>query len=394
MAICSRCVYDSTIPGVVFDADGVCGYCHQHDSLEAEYPTGEAGKRRLEEIVAAIRRDGRRKPYDVVVGISGGCDSSYMLLMAKEFGLRPLAVHFDNTWDSTVAVENIRSVLTSLDVDLFTYVVDNEEYDDIYRSFLKAGVRDIECPTDIGLAVTLNKACEENDIKYMFEGHSFRTEGLCPLGWLYMDGRYIKSVHRQFGTLPMKTFPNMPLGSFLKWTAFTGLRKIRPIYYLDYDKAAAMALLTKDLGWEWYGGHHLENRFTAFYWTYFMPRRFGVDGRLLGHAALVRSGQMTRETALEELSVPLTYDPDLVQMVIRRLGLSEAELERYMTSTKRTYHEYPTYKRTFELMRPLFWALYKLNRVPKSFYLKYTAPDPLPAGMDTPLFDVLPAAQK
>jgi hypothetical protein len=271
-------------------------------------------------------------------------------------------------------------------------VVDNEEYDDIYRSFLKAGVRDIECPTDIGLAVTLNKACEEHGIKYMFEGHAFRTEGISPLGWLYMDGRYIRSVQRQFGKVPLRTYPNMPLRSFLKWTAFTGLKKIRPIYYLDYDKAAAMEMLTRDLGWRWYGGHHLENRFTAFYWTYFMPRRFGIDGRLLGHAALVRSGQLDREEALAQLAEPLTYDPDLVQTVIRRLGLTEDELEAFMTMPKRTYRDYPTYKKTFERLRPLFWALYKLNRVPKSFYLKYTAPDPAP--VDVPVLDVLPAAQQ
>jgi N-acetyl sugar amidotransferase len=392
MQVCSRCVYDSKIPGIVFDADGVCNYCHQHDLLEAEYPTGPEGAERLGAIVDRIKHDGRKKPYDVVVGISGGCDSSYMLHMAKDFGLRPLAVHFDNTWDSTVAVENIHNVLTALNVDLYTYVVDNEEYDDIYRSFLQAGVRDLESPTDIGLAVTLNKACEEHGVKYMFEGHSFRTEGISPLGWLYMDGRYIRSVHRRFGTVPMKTYPNMPLASFLKWTAFTGLKKIRPLYYLDYDKGAAMEMLTRDLGWKWYGGHHLENRFTAFYWTYFMPRRFGIDGRYLGHAALVRSGQLPRDEALAQLAEPLTYDPDLVETVIRRLGISAEELEHYMTMPKRTYRDYPTYKKTFERLRPLFWALYKLHRVPKSFYLKYTAPDPAPA--DVPVLDVLPASQQ
>lgn len=375
---CSRCLYDETVPAITFDPDGVCNYCAMHDSMEAEYPTGDEGERRLERIAAQIREAGKGKKYDVVVGVSGGCDSTFMLHKAKELGLRPLAVHFDNTWDSTVAVENIHNVLTVLDIDLYTYVVDNEEYDDLYRSFIQAGVRDIECPTDIGLAVTLNYACEKYGVDYIFEGHSFRTEGICPLGWLYMDGKYIQSVHATYGTQPLKTFPNMPLASFLKW-ALKGIKKIRPLYFMDYNKQETMRFLSDEFGWVWYGGHHLENRFTAFYWTYFMPRRFGIDGRLLGHSALVRSGQMDRDEALGLLSEPAPFDEDLVQMVKKRLGYSDDEFEILMNLPIRTYRDFKTYKPTFERLRWLFWLMYRTNRVPKSFYLKYTAPDPLPA---------------
>jgi N-acetyl sugar amidotransferase len=373
--ICSRCLYDETVPGISFDENGVCNYCHTHDRLNLEYPTGEEGMQRLKSLAERIRKEGRRKKYDVIVGVSGGCDSSYMLYLAKQLGLRPLAVHFDNTWDSTIAVENIHDVLKKLDVDLYTYVVDNKEYDDIYRAFLKAGVPDVESPTDIGLAVVLNKACEKFGVRYMFEGHSFRTEGIAPLGWIYMDGKYISSVHKQYGTLPMKTYPNMPLGQFMKWTVVLSLQKIRPLYYIDYVKKDAMALITRELGWEWYGGHHLENRFTAFWHTYFMPVRYGIDTRLLGHAALVRSGQITREQGLELIAQPQTYDPELVEMVKKRLGFTDKEFEEIMNLPKRTYRDFPTYKQTFERMRPIFWLLYKLNRVPKSFYMKYAFPD-------------------
>lgn len=390
MTICAKCLYDSSIPGIGFDADGVCTFCHQHDVMEATYPTGAEGERRLADTVERLKREGKGKKYDVIVGVSGGCDSSYLLYLAKERGLRPLAVHFDNTWNSRVAVENIQSVLDALDIDLHTYVVDNEEYDDIYRSFLQAGVRDIESPTDIGLAVTLNKACEEFGVRNMFEGHSFRTEGSCPLGWLYMDGKYITSVHRQYGTLPMKTYPNMPLSSFLKWTAFSGLKKIRPLYFIDYNKSDAMDLLTRELGWQWYGGHHLENRFTAFYWSYYMPRRFGIDGRLLGYAALVRSGQMTRDEGLDLISQPITYDDELVESVRRRLGYTEDEFEAIMTGPQRTYQDFATYKKTFERLRPLFWLLYKTERVPQSFYLKYTQPHPVVAdATDRPALELV-----
>lgn len=377
MIRCTRCLYDETTPRISFDAQGVCNYCHTHDALNVEYPTGEAGQERLRAIADEIKRAGRGKKYDVIVGVSGGCDSTYMLYLTKELGLRPLAAHFDNTWDSTIAVENIHDALKKLDVDLYTYVVDNKEYDDIYRSFLKAGVPDIEAPTDIGLAVTLNRAAEEYGIKYIFEGHSFRTEGIAPLGWMYMDGKYIASIQKQFGTLPLKTYPNMLLPDFIKWTALLGLKKIRPLYYMDYIKKDAMQLLTEKLGWEWYGGHHLENRFTAFWHTYFMPQRYGLDTRVLGYAALVRSGQLSREQGLELLAQPQTFDPELVAMVKKRLGFTDAEFEALMQLPKKTYRDYPTYKKTFERMKPFWWLMYKLNRVPKSFYLKFTAPDPL-----------------
>jgi len=373
---CRRCLYDASVPDLNLDGNGICNYCRMHDQLEVQYPQGPEGERRLREIVDEVKRAGRRKPYDVIVGISGGCDSSYMLHMAKELGLRPLAVHFDNTWDSTVAVENIENLLSRLDVDLFTYVVDNEEYDDIYRSFLQAGVRDIECPTDIGLAATLNRACDKYGIKYIFEGHSFRTEGFCPVGWLYMDGRYIRSVQKTYGTRPLKTYPNMPMRSMLRWMALSGIKKLRPLYYLDYHKEDAKAMLTSELGWRWYGGHHLENRFTAFYWTYFMPIRFGIDGRLLGYSALVRSGQLDRDEALELINEPVSYDPDLLALVKKRLGFTDEQFEALMSQPIRTYREFATYKKAFERMRPIFWLLAKGERIPRSFYMRYTLPDP------------------
>jgi N-acetyl sugar amidotransferase len=377
MKSCSRCLYDETVPNINFDENGVCNYCHVHDQLDQEYPTGEEGKRRLNAIADKIRKDGRGKPYDVIVGVSGGADSSYLVYLAKELGLRPLGVHFDNTWDSTVAVENIHDVLKKLDVDLYTYVVDNKEYDDIYRSFLKAGVPDTEAPTDIGLAVVLNMAAEKYGIKYIFEGHSFRTEGVAPLGWIYMDGKYIQSVQKQYGTMPLKTYPNMLMPSFIKWTAILQLKKIRPLYYVDYVKKDIMAMLTQELGWEWYGGHHLENRFTAFWHTYFLPKRYGIDTRLLGHSALVRSGQITRDQGLQMLRVPQDYDPEMFEMVKKRLGFSDEEFELIMHLPRRTYRDFKTYKPTFERMRAFWWLMYKLNRVPKSFYIKFCFPDAL-----------------
>lgn len=370
---CTRCLYDEDTPAIVFDGDGVCNYCKLYDRLDATYPTGAAGRAYLEQLAARIRHENRRKPFDVVVGVSGGCDSSYMLYVAKDLGLRPLAVHFDNTWNSTIATENIYNVLRALDVELYTYVVDNEEYDDIYRAFLLAGVPDIEAPTDIALAAVLYRAAEQHGIRYIFEGHSFRTEGVSPLGWLYMDGKYIQSVHRAYGRRRMKTYPNLWMTSFLKWTALRRIKKIRPLYYLDYRKEDVKAMLARDFGWQWYGGHHLENRFTAFYHSYFLPRRFGIDQRVNGYAALVRSGQLDRAEGLRLMQEPPHLDPEIVALVKKRLGFTDAAFEEVMALPKRTYRDFKTYKPAFERMRPFFWLLAELDLVPRSFYVKYTS---------------------
>lgn len=370
--ICTRCIYDSTVPNIFFDDAGVCNYCRQIEELDKEYPTGVDGERRLTQMIEDIKKSGVGKKYDAIIGVSGGCDSSYLVHQMHAAGLRLLAVHFDNTWNSTIATENIHNLLEKLNIDLFTIVVDNKEYDDIYRSFLKAGVKDIECPTDIGLATTLYKAAEKFGIKYMIEGHSFRTEGVAPLGWVYMDGKYIETLQKEFGTYKIKTFPNLWLKDFLRWMIFGQIKKVRPIYFMDYDKEAAKKLLTEKYGWQWYGGHHLENRFTAFYHSFFLPRRWNIDFRIAGYSAYCRNGWISREEALRLMQEPPHIEADLVDFVKKRLGYSEGEFEALMNLPKKTYHDYKTYKRTFERLRPFFWLMYKMELVPKSFYMKYT----------------------
>lgn len=380
--MCTRCLYDSTIPGITFEESGACSYCRLHDEMNLQYPTGPAGERALERMAADMRDAGKGKDFDCVVGVSGGCDSSYLLHQMVELGLRPLAVHFDNTWNSPTATQNIYNVLQKLKVELFTIVVNNKEYDDIYRSFMLAGVRDIEAPTDIGLATTLYIAAEKYGIRHIVEGHSFRTEGISPLGWLYMDGKYIESVHKRYGTRPIPTFPNLTIGKFLRWAGIRNIRRIRPLYWMDYDKEAAKTFLTRELGWEWYGGHHLENRFTAFYHSYFLPRRWGIDGRLLGYSALVRSGQMQRADALRLIEEPPHLDDEILGLVKKRLGFTDATFEAVMTGSRHHYTEFETYKRSFERLRPLLWLLYKADRLPKSFYVKFSRPDP--SGLTRP----------
>jgi hypothetical protein len=368
---CTRCLYDASIPGIEFGSNGQCSYCRLHDEMDLQYPVGKDGEVALQQMVAEMKEAGRDREFDCILGVSGGCDSSYLAHIITERGLRPLAVHFDNTWDSPIATKNIYNVLGSLNIPLETLVVDNHEYDDIYRAFIESGVRDIDAPTDIGFMSTLYMAAEQHGIKYIVEGHSFRTEGISPLGWLYMDGKYIQDVHRRHGTMPMKTYPNMPFWKFIKWSAFSGIRRLRPLYWIDYNKEAAKVLLSEQYDWEWYGGHHLENRFTAFYHSYFLPQRFGIDQRINELSGRVRSGQLTRAKAQAEYDNGPVVDTELLTMVKKRLGYSEERFEELMSAPHHDYSEYRTYKSTFERLRHIFWILYKLDRVPKTFYVKF-----------------------
>ncbi len=396
--ICARCVYDASVPGIEFDSSGVCNYCRIHDALDRQYPTGAEGEQRLVRMADRLRREGRGKRYDCVVGVSGGCDSSYLLYRMRELGVRPLAVHFDNTWNSPTATQNIYNVLESLDVELSTLVVNNREFDDILRAFMRSGVKDIEAATDLGLTTTLYRAAEQHGVRYIIEGHSFRTEGIAPLGWIYFDGRYVDAIHRQYGSRAMETFPNLWFRDFMRWATVRKIRRLRPLYWMDYHKEEAKQLLAERLGWVWYGGHHLENRFTSFFHTYWLPSRYGIDGRLLGHAALVRSGQLDRAAALDELARPIEADDEVVGLVRKRLGLSEEELASIVAAPHRHYSEFPTYKPLFERLRPVFWALQRLDRVPRSFYLKYALPDPDAPGArrdaPTPVSHVSPSIRR
>lgn len=373
--VCSRCLFDEDVPNITFDEKGECSYCNLYDSLEEQYPnTGPEGKAAYDKLINEMKAAGKGKKFDCVVGVSGGCDSSYLLHTLVSSGVRPLAVHFDNTWNSSIATQNIHKVVNKLGVELSTYVVNNKEYDDIYRAFMLAGLPDIEAPTDIGFISALYMAAEKHGIKHLVEGHSFRTEGVSPLGWLYMDGKYIESVHKQYGTRPMKTFPNMTLWRFIRWSALRGIKRVRPLYHLDYDKPATKVMLKEKYDWEWYGGHHLENRFTAFYHSYYQPKRIGVDQRVNGFSGMVRSGQMTHDEAYAELAKEPHLDENILDLVKKRLNFSETEFNEVMNGPIRSWQDFKTYKKTFERLRPLFYILVKAGRVPESFYVKFCFP--------------------
>jgi N-acetyl sugar amidotransferase len=375
--ICTRCIYDSRIPNISFNNKGICNYCLQTEHLIEEYGTGsEKGKKNFNEILHRIKAEGKNKKYDCIIGVSGGTDSSYLLYMSKQWGLRPLAVHYDNTWNSSIATENIRKVTTKLNIDLYTYVIDNKEADDIFRAFMLAGVAEFDASTDLGFAQVLRMVAAKSKVKYILEGHSFIAEGITPQRNNYFDGKYIQDIHRKYGNLKMKTFPLMTFYQFMKWTTVYKQQFIRPLWYLDYSKEMARELLQRELGWVYYGGHHLENKSASFVHKIYHPQKFNMDNRNWSLAAEVRAGKLDREEALKTYNTPLESDNELAEYVKKRLGFSDEEYENIMKGEKKTFRDYKTYKRRFELLRPLFKVLANMNLVPMSFYLKYCFPLP------------------
>ncbi|WP_269623453.1 N-acetyl sugar amidotransferase [Prochlorococcus marinus] len=370
--VCSRCIYDERVSNISFDANGICNYCHQVDKLKEEYGTGKSkGTLQLNKILDKIKLEGANKKYDCIVGVSGGTDSSYLLYLAKKWGLRPLAVHFDNTWNTAIATMNIHKLLNHLEIDLYTYVVDNKEMDDIIRSFILAGVAESEAPNDLGFAYLLRIAARKYSIKYILEGHSFTEEGITPLGRNYFDGKYIKSIHQKFGKRKMKTYPLMTFTRFLTSIIFDQVKFIRPLWYISYSKKDAQEHLNQLCGWEYYGGHHLENRSAAFFHTIYLPGKFNSDFRNNTISSQVRIGNCSREDGWSIYNTAPIVEPDLLTYVKKRLEISDIEFEHIMNKQPLSWKDYPTYKKRFERLKGLFYLLAKLNLVPKSFYIKY-----------------------
>lgn len=369
---CKNCLYNINIPAINFDNEGICNYCRQHNELDNIYPFHEEGRTKLLQIVAEIKADGKNKKYDVVVGVSGGCDSSYLLHLAVELGLRPLAVHYDNTWNGTKAVENIKAITDKLNIDLYTHVADNKEVCDILHTFLKASVPDIDCHTDLALAATHYIAAEKYNIKYIWEGHSFRTEGISPPGWFYMDAKYIKKVFQKFGGKKIKTIPLLTLTKWFKWMLVDKIKKIRPLYYLDYKKEEVKELLKNKYQWQWYGGHHMENRLSYFCNNYYLPKKFKIDLRVCEFSANIRSGYCSKKEAILELEKPKPFDETILTELCNRLNISLDTFNSFMSLPPKTYKNYPNYMNTFRLLRPIFWVLLKEKYITKSFYDKFT----------------------
>jgi N-acetyl sugar amidotransferase len=334
---CSLTVMDNIAdPDIRFDAQGVCNYYHEYQEQARKYVfTGEAGKKKLEDLVARIKADGNGKRYDCLIGLSGGVDSTYVALLAKQHGLRPLAVHLDNGWDSELAVKNVENIITRCGFDLFSLVIDWEEFRDIQLAYLYASVVDIEVVSDHAIFASMYKLAKEHNTGYIISGTNIVTEFIMPPSWLYdkMDYANLKDIHSRFGKKKLKTFPYFDFRKHVYYTAVLRLNPVSILNYVPYNKKEVKEIITKELGWRDYGGKHYESQFTKFYQAYILPEKFHIDKRKAHLSTLICSGQMTKAEALAELGKPL-YDPaQLVsdkEYVMKKFGLSPDEFEKIM----------------------------------------------------------------
>ena len=345
--MCTRCIMDTTDPEITFDENGMCNHCHTYDRLVREHIVdGEAGHKRLLKLVDSIERAGRGKKYDCIIGVSGGVDSTYVAYLVKQLGLRPLAVHLDNGWDSELAVKNIEETLKRLGIDLYTEVLDWEEFRDLQAAFLKASTPDSEIPTDHTIVAILGNIAAKLRIKYILIGNNVRTETHLPRAWSqgHFDWKYIRELHTRFGARPLKTFPHFDF--FTYYLRMLTQKRIAILDYVNYSKKEALRVLQDELGWRYYGGKHYESIYTRFYQGYILPVKFGFDKRRCHLSSLVCSGEVTREQALEELRIP-TYSPSMQEedreYVAKKLGFTDEEFTAIMNAPKKSYWNYPSY---------------------------------------------------
>lgn len=370
--VCTRCIMDDTVKGISFDKNGVCTFCHIHDELEKAYPLDEETPNRLQKIIDKIKKEGKGKNYDCIVGLSGGKDSSYTLVKSVELGLRPLVVHFDNGWNSDIAVQNIKNICSKLNLHLHTHVADWEEFKDLQRSFLFASVPEGEVPTDYVITSVLTKLAAKEKVKFVIPGSSFRTEGTTPLSWTYQDPKYINSIHEVFGTKKIKSFPVMTTIEFLYYSFIKRIRHFRLLYYIDYHEEKAVRHLEDNYSWSNYGGKHFESTYTKFYQSYILTRKFNIDKRKLHYSAKIRSGQMLRKEALEKVKKdPYAGGEEAIKYTLKKLEMSEVDFERIMNEAPKSFLDYPSlYKIILFFKRPVFWAN-RLGFIPDVIIKKY-----------------------
>jgi N-acetyl sugar amidotransferase len=343
--ICTRGVWDSSVPGITFDSNGVSNYVKIHEMLESQYPQGAEGKKIWNGMVKRMKAAGANKKYDCLVGISGGTDSCYLLHLAREAGLRPLAVNIDNGWNTEIAEENIKKIVSALNVDFKTYRVNKNEMNDILFSYMKASLPWVDSPSDKLIKAMIYILTAKANVRYVLSGGNFRSEGKQPSEWTYSDTRQQRYLHRRFGNCPLKTYPVFGPDKVLFYGFIKGIKILSPLNYLDYSKQKAQQLLQKKYGWQYYGGHHHENVFTRFIIGYWLPKKFGIDKRIITLSAQVLSGEIPRDEALEELRQP-PYTEEMMEKdkayVLKKLGISQSEFDSLLKTPNKYFWDYPS----------------------------------------------------
>ncbi|HEX2723675.1 MAG TPA: N-acetyl sugar amidotransferase [Gemmatimonadaceae bacterium] len=366
---CSRCVLGTTDHAdIEFDAEGVCNHCRYFDRQMAALPAGDAARdEAFRRSVARVKAGAKRGKYDSILGISGGVDSSYLAYIARREGLRPLVVHFDNGWNSELAVKNIHSIVEKLGFDLQTYVINWDEFRELQIAYLRASVIDIEVLTDHAIYGALFQMAIDNRIPYVLSGNNVATEGVLPYVWTYdkLDHINIRDIHRKFGRGSVKTYPFVDF-AMKRRIRMSNTEVVTLLDFVPYNQAEVKRLLVDELGWRDYGGKHHESIFTRFYQGYILPVKFGVDKRKAHLSSLICSGQITKADALQQLEAP-PYDAAQMQRdrdyVLKKLGLTREEFDAIMRAPIRDHREFDTEGsffsryRAFRPLQPLWKAV-------------------------------------
>lgn len=358
--VCCRCLMDSSIPNIFFNENSVCSYCEDFDKRIDCYRFNEAeSKSRLSLLAEKIKTEGKGKEFDSILGLSGGVDSSYVAYLAHKMGLRPLAVHFDNGWNSEIAVSNISKIVNKCGFEFETYVIDWAEFQDLQRSFLKASVVDIEMVTDHAIFAALFRYAKKYRIKYILSGENYATEHGMPKAWVWrkQDIMNIRDIQRRFGTLTIQSFPVM--GSF----KFAFIRKlgigkfIELLNNISYRKIDAISVLDREFNWKYYADKHYESVFTKFYQGYILPKKFGIDKRIAHWSALIRNGEITKEEAMEHVNQPIYSSAELSsdrEFVLKKLGFSIDEFDFIMRAKAVPHDFYHSNKKMLDLFSRIY----------------------------------------
>ncbi|OQP66900.1 ExsB family protein [Niastella vici] len=370
MTGCKNCILDySDDANLQIDENGVCNHCHYYYK-EAQFllKTGAEAESLLSGTINTIKQYGKNRKYDCLIGLSGGVDSSYVAYLAAKFGLKALCVHFDNGWNSELAVKNIENIVNKLGFDLYTYVIDWEEFKDLQLAYLKASVIDIEVLTDHAIYGSMFKIAKDNDIKYVLGGHNVVTEGILPYHWTYnkKDFINIQAIHKKYGTRKLNSFPFLDR-KMKRFINKAGVEFVNYLNWVPYVKDEVKKTLIQELDWRDYGGKHYESVWTRFYQGYILPVKFKVDKRKAHLSSLICSGQITRDEALEEMKNP-AYDPELlkvdIEFVLKKLGLTKEEFEKIMKLAVRDHREFDTegsFFNYYPFLKPLkpLWQSFK-----------------------------------
>lgn len=362
--ICTRCVMDTTDPLIQFNSAGQCNHCTHFIDVRSKYQyNAEKSERELQALIAKIKQAGRGKKYDVILGLSGGIDSSYAAYVAKNLGLRILAVHMDNGWNAEEAVLNIKNIAKKLDIDYETEVLNWNEFKDIQLAFLKAGVPEAETPTDMAIPAVFHKMATKYGVKYIISGGNMATEGILPKHWHYnaKDMTYFKAIISKFGTQKVRKFPTFGFQKEMYYKIARGIKIIYLLNYIPYDKEQAMDLLKDKLDWQYYGGKHYESKYTGFIQSYYLFKKFGIDYRRATLSTQICNGVITRDEAVAQLERK-PYDSEKIlrdkQYIAKKLGISVEVLDQIIDGPAHWYTDYQNSEaflgKVYDIYRKLF----------------------------------------